>query len=298
MPRIVKDLTGCVFGSLRVTGRDHGKPGVRWFCLCVCDAVTSVRAADLTRAKGTSSCGCLSRIPDMAGQRFGRLVVVSRGSRNTFGEQRWLCVCDCAGTKTEVLTQHLRDGSTRSCGCLMRELWTTHGLCGTAKHNMYRSAKDRARRKSIQFNISLDDIIVPDVCPYLGVKLGVSVGKGPSDNSPSLDRIDPLLGYVKGNVQVISHQANRVKNNLSFAQFEQFYLNWKRQNEPVALATGDDCYGSDSPLGREALGPKHDVGFAGMAAVHGSLPIDVRDMSSAVSTYQRGDSSPGDEGPW
>lgn len=66
--------------------------------------------------------------------------------------------------------------------------------------------------KGIPFDLSLEDIHIPDYCPALGIKIELcSVGK-PVDGSPSLDRIRPELGYVKGNVVVVSMLANTIKN--------------------------------------------------------------------------------------
>ena len=50
------------------------------------------------------------------------------------------------------------------------------------------------------------------MCPVLGIPLVIGEGAC-SDNSPSIDRIIPELGYVKGNIKVISRRANRIKND-------------------------------------------------------------------------------------
>lgn len=71
-------------------------------------------------------------------------------------------------------------------------------------------AKHRALSKGLPFDITVDDLIIPEVCPLLGTPITLN---GPSDTSPSLDRIRPEIGYVRGNVQVISNRANRIKNN-------------------------------------------------------------------------------------
>lgn len=60
------------------------------------------------------------KLINLAGKRFGRLVVVSQLSRNYSGEITWFCQCDC-GTETVVAGLHLRSQHTRSCGCLHRE---------------------------------------------------------------------------------------------------------------------------------------------------------------------------------
>ena len=73
-------------------------------------------------------------------------------------------------------------------------------------------AKQRAKESGVPFAISLDDINIPDRCPALGIPLVRGKGKTHA-GSPSLDRIIPSLGYVQGNVAVISHRANIIKQN-------------------------------------------------------------------------------------
>ena len=84
-------------------------------------------------------------------------------------------------------------------------------------------AKQRARKKELSFNIDLDDIIIPEYCPVLDIKLIRHVGErsGFFDDSPSLDRINPSLGYVKGNVRVISARANLLKNNATIDELQK-----------------------------------------------------------------------------
>ena len=73
-------------------------------------------------------------------------------------------------------------------------------------------ARIRARDKSLPFSITIEDVIIPDLCPLLGIPLKKGTGKI-QDSSPSLDRVRPELGYVPGNVAVISTVANRIKNS-------------------------------------------------------------------------------------
>lgn len=84
----------------------------------------------------------------------------------------------------------------------------------TPLHHLYHNAKKRAKGKGVPFEITKDDIVVPEFCPVLGIKLERGRGaRGYIDSSPSLDRIVPELGYVPGNVAVISMRANRIKND-------------------------------------------------------------------------------------
>lgn len=94
--------------------------------------------------------------------------------------------------------------------------------------SLLKGAKGRATKNNLPFDITIEDIIVPAVCPVFGIPIVVS-DKIKTDNSPSLDRIIPSLGYVKGNVQVISWKANRLKNNATLGELQQLvsYLeNW------------------------------------------------------------------------
>ena len=78
-------------------------------------------------------------------------------------------------------------------------------------------AKQRAKEKGLEFNLTIDDLSVPDLCPLLDIPLSVGDGKL-HDNSPTLDRIDNAKGYVPGNVSVISYKANRIKSNATLKE--------------------------------------------------------------------------------
>jgi len=92
-----------------------------------------------------------------------------------------------------------------------------HDLTGSLKFELFHAAKRRARRKKIEFTISIEDIRIPNLCPILGIKLVDTVGttpdRKPRYNAPSLDRLDPNLGYTKDNILVMSYKANTLKNN-------------------------------------------------------------------------------------
>ncbi len=81
-------------------------------------------------------------------------------------------------------------------------------------------AKIRAKRFGLPFNLTLDDIVIPDRCPFLGVALAHGSGKLQA-NSPSLDRLRPAEGYVCGNVLVISYRANAIKQDATPEELEQ-----------------------------------------------------------------------------
>lgn len=78
---------------------------------------------------------------------------------------------------------------------------------------LWRLAKIRARYKGLAFDIDVSDLAVPEVCPVLGIRLEWGCSKRQLDSSPTVDRVIPELGYVKGNVRVISWRANRIKSD-------------------------------------------------------------------------------------
>lgn len=92
---------------------------------------------------------------------------------------------------------------------------------------LYTNAKTRAKERKQEFSIDLEDIIVPRICPFLGLEMQYNEGIK-QDNSYSLDRIDSSKGYIKGNIQVISLRANRIKNDSTIEELEMILNNWKK----------------------------------------------------------------------
>lgn len=91
-------------------------------------------------------------------------------------------------------------------------------------HKLLWNSKSRAKKMSLAFDLTLDDIKIPEVCPLLGIPL-FSSGGIIIDNSPSLDRIDSSKGYVKENVWVISHKANTMKSDATLEELETLVKN-------------------------------------------------------------------------
>jgi hypothetical protein len=91
--------------------------------------------------------------------------------------------------------------------------------------------KSDSKIKNIKFNLDKDYLksIYPknNRCPLLDIEFKKG-DKGVCSNSPTLDRIVPEKGYVKGNVIFISAKANRVKNNLTLDEMKLLLKNWKR----------------------------------------------------------------------
>jgi hypothetical protein len=79
----------------------------------------------------------------------------------------------------------------------------------------------------LPFNIDISDVVIPEFCPILGMRI-TSGEKGFHNASPSLDKRDPIKGYVKGNVAVISFRANLLKRDGTIAEFERILAYMKQ----------------------------------------------------------------------
>jgi hypothetical protein len=107
------------------------------------------------------------------------------------------------------MSETIEGGKTRS------QLYYEKNRFGSFENRlalMLTSAKNRCKSKGIEFNITKDEIARRETCPISGVILNFRASKI-SDDSPTLDRIDPSKGYVPGNVWVVSYRANRIKSN-------------------------------------------------------------------------------------
>lgn len=79
---------------------------------------------------------------------------------------------------------------------------------------LWKVAKARAKKLEIEFTITPADIVVPERCPVLGVRISV-LNRAADQDGASLDRIDNTKGYVPGNVAVLSRRGNRTKGDLT-----------------------------------------------------------------------------------
>ena len=117
------DLSGAQCGLLTVVEKSNEKykQQTQWICICICGKEKLVTTGKLN-AKKVISCGCQKnngtfKSEDLSGQKFGRLSIVNKTEKRSYGSVVWLCKCDCGKLK-EVRQNKLKSGETRSCGCL------------------------------------------------------------------------------------------------------------------------------------------------------------------------------------
>jgi len=86
------------------------------------------------------------RLIDITGQKFGRLTAIECVASGTNQHAQWRCMCDC-GTETIVAAQHLKQGTTKSCGCLRLEITrqrsTIHGKCYEKLYCIWKTMRQR-----------------------------------------------------------------------------------------------------------------------------------------------------------
>jgi hypothetical protein len=96
------------------------------------------------------------------------------------------------------------------------------------------NCKRRAAKLGVPFDLVREDIMIPEVCPVLGIPIEMAIGRGTwSHNSPSVDRVIPELGYIKRNIRIISARANNLKNDGTPDELEKVAAYARREYERV-----------------------------------------------------------------
>lgn len=232
------NLAGQRFGRLVVLERAENSPHSshsRWLCCCDCGVEKIVSSQNLTNGK-TRSCGwkCSlgvfdsKNLIDETGNVYGKLTVVKRDRDRTYGKTRerfvmWICRCEC-GNRVSVAAQSLREGRTKSCGCLRGN--------ATAFHAFYLRMKMSAETKH-EWDLTEDFVkqVTSQNCIYCGKKpsqiyrhrKGIVFYNG-------LDRVDSDKEYTEDNVVPCCIQCNRAKNSYPVDVFknliQSIYSHW------------------------------------------------------------------------
>lgn len=123
--KVSETKIGETYNGVKVLEKFREKAHTKYWCICpVCGKRFSMKAETVGIAHQCKECNAKSRIIDLTGQRFGRLVAIEHAGRvvnkNGFRTTLWKCKCDC-GKESVVRYPLLVSGNTRSCGCLERE---------------------------------------------------------------------------------------------------------------------------------------------------------------------------------
>jgi hypothetical protein len=183
---------------------------------------------------------------DLTGQCFERLTVIKFSGTDKNQRSRWLCKCLCGNEKI-VGINSLKQGHTKSCGCLNKEKRTLWGINNTYRRkekgrsgfnqllNMY---KKNANRRKLEFNISESEFLnlVQSNCFYCGKKpTNISYNHFKSSTEKAiehgkfiyngLDRLDNNIGYTIDNVVPCCKTCNTAKMQMT----QQEFFDWIKQ---------------------------------------------------------------------
>ncbi len=211
-----------------------------WKCQCDCGNIHIVASRDLLNGN-TTSCGCYKRdairkrkIIDLTNARFGRLLVMDMAERpmniRTHRDIYWRCLCDC-GNEVVVSSLALRNGNTKSCGCLRREV-SQQGLKeGEAAFNkLFSQYKRQAKNRRVVFELNKEDFarITKMNCYYCGKEPSQFLNPGTYHYMNGnyfyngIDRRDNDEGYTLENSVPCCGFCNMTKKNFT----EESFLLW------------------------------------------------------------------------
>ncbi len=216
MPALI-DEAGKRYGRLTVIKRVGNRRGKAcWLCLCDCGNKTIVRG-DHLRSGHTRSCGCLQfeSLINEIGNRYGRLTVIGRAENDKKGGARWRCQCDC-GRVVIVQGSSLRQGRTKSCGCLTA-LPEEQAAC----NYLYAQYRAGAQHRGYKFELTKAEFkkIIQQPCYYCGREPARRLLRYSNFAHNGLDRLDSNKGYTRNNVVPCCPKCNYAKQSMTVQEF-------------------------------------------------------------------------------
>lgn len=156
---------------------------------------------------------------DRSGQKFGRLTAINCVGLNKQQEALWECRCECGGEKI-VPGAYLSNGSTRSCGCLRKNVnrkWPQSESQARHRFGHYQLVSEKADR---EFLLSFEQFLslCKSNCFYCGQPPGAGVTRTGTAKSYALngiDRVDNKIGYRIENCVPCCELCNRFKGVLT-----------------------------------------------------------------------------------
>lgn len=155
---------------------------------------------------------------DLTGQKFGRLIVIRRLENNKNNKIMWLCRCDC-GVEKITVGASLKNGSSKSCGCLRREVvsnaFSKHSLSKSKLYEVYTNMLSRCTKPNAKDYVYYGGRGITVCDEWLDKESGLtSFYKWAMDNgyekSLELDRENNDGNYEPSNCRWVTHGNNMI----------------------------------------------------------------------------------------
>jgi hypothetical protein len=177
----------------------------------------------------------MSKLVDLTGKRFFRLIVLKRADNASDGKTQWECKCDC-GNVVAVRGNNLKSGHTGSCGCLYKEVHektkatALSNLEHTAAKCFLREYKKAANSRGYLWALSDEQalLLALSECHYCGAPPAIFKKVYRTEGKPNrisnlamngIDRKDNSLGYTKNNSMSCCKRCNYAKRDMSYNEF-------------------------------------------------------------------------------
>jgi len=89
-----------------------------------------------------------------------------------------------------------------------------------AAGQMLVNSRQRAKRDGLEHTLTKEDIVIPEYCPVLGIKLSQEA-RNRKHSGPSIDRVDNARGYTPDNIVVVSCRANLLKRDATVSELRR-----------------------------------------------------------------------------
>ncbi len=174
----------------------------------------------------------MSALKDISGKVFGRLKVIEKtNERLNSGAIKWLCLCDCGAMKS-ISGVSLRNGDSKSCGCLFIDTAKNkglakkaHGMTESAEYHTWIGMKQRCLNKNNSKYVSYGSRGISVCDEWVNSFPTFYADMGDRPDGTTLDRIDPNGNYCFDNCRWATQkqQQNNRTNNKKIELFGVTY---------------------------------------------------------------------------
>lgn len=244
---------GDKFGEWTVLNPNCGSRGGHTYvlCKCSCGQIREINLTALVRGRTSKCKKCSARertIKLQIGSRYNHWTVIE-GPIYKNSTAFYKCRCDCGKEQLIVPITLLDNKHNKQClKCAQKEnkqiFMKENGKVGELNLTRYTHFKTSALKRGYEFNVSIEYLW--NLFISQNRKCAITGDDIPDFRLASLDRIDSNKGYIEGNVQWVTKQANLSKHIMSMNELYEFcrkVLNHANQQPSTPLTK---CEGSET----------------------------------------------------